>query len=135
MDEYKRKLEEIKKHPEKHRHVSYDSLVKCCTLSDGAIHCNLVEAHELYATHGDSGCDVLIGPCCCGKVHMYRPTEHTTINPDAVLDQLRVLFSEAGPRDIEHVLELFISLDTHILNGGSLPKDWESALKKGRRKE
>ncbi len=63
-------LEDIKTHPEQHRHT-FDGLHQCCTLN-GAIDMSLMEAHERYASLGMNGgrrCDVTSGPCSCGGWH------------------------------------------------------------------
>jgi len=50
------------------------------------------------------------------------------MDPDATLNRLREMFAEAGPHDVEEVLELFISLDTWLLKGGAPPKEWQTAF-------
>jgi hypothetical protein len=65
------RLQEIKEHPEKHRHHDLHALTACC-ISNGAIDTMLFEAHERYAPVGKNGgrnCDVISGPCSCGAWH------------------------------------------------------------------
>jgi hypothetical protein len=68
--EVRRRLEDIKTHPERHHH-SYEALTLCCMVN-GAIDMALSDAHEEYASLGTNGgrrCDVTRGPCSCGAWH------------------------------------------------------------------
>lgn len=63
-------LQEIKDHPEWHRH-DFNGLTACC-LINGAVDVSLMEAHSQYADIGINGgirCDVVDGPCVCGAWH------------------------------------------------------------------
>lgn len=67
---YEEKVQEIKEHPERHRH-NFDDLHRCC-FHDGAVDLGLMEAHQKYASLGTNGgvrCDVVSGPCACGAWH------------------------------------------------------------------
>jgi hexokinase len=64
------KLQEIKEHPERHRHT-FEELTSCCMHGD-ALDLQLMEAHAKYAPLGTNGgrrCDVSRGPCACGAWH------------------------------------------------------------------
>lgn len=67
---YDEKLQDIRNHPELHRH-SYEALVACC-FHGGALDSRLMEAHEKHSNLGTNGgvrCDVTSGPCACGAWH------------------------------------------------------------------
>lgn len=67
---FEEKLEDIKKHPENHRH-DFAGLQACCMVDD-AVDLKLIEAHEVFAPLGSNGwrrCDVTSGPCSCGAWH------------------------------------------------------------------
>lgn len=64
------KEEDIKQHPERHRHTM-DDLVGCCMV-DGVLSLMLMDIHHQYANVGVNGgrkCDVIEGPCACGAWH------------------------------------------------------------------
>lgn len=62
-------LQDIREHPEKHRHADLNDLTRCCFIN-GAIDLSLQEAHEgLCGQNGYSRCDVRSGPCSCGGWH------------------------------------------------------------------
>lgn len=66
----KKRIKEIKDHPENHRH-SFEGLTTCC-LVEGVLDMALMEAHEEYVSLGTNGgrrCDVTSGPCSCGAWH------------------------------------------------------------------
>ena len=63
-------LEDIKTHPERHRHT-FKELYECCVIG-GILRADLMEAHEFYAPVGRNGgrnCDVIEGACSCGGWH------------------------------------------------------------------
>lgn len=62
-------LEEIREHPELHRH-NFNELVRCCS-TDGATDLFLMEAHSQIGLgrNGGQNCDVRSGPCACGAWH------------------------------------------------------------------
>jgi len=69
MNAMEERLQDIRKNPDKHRHIDLNDLTRCC-ITDGAINTLLMEAHEgLTGTNGGRGCDVLSGPCACGAWH------------------------------------------------------------------
>lgn len=64
-------LEDIRKHPERHKHADLGQLQSCCVVN-GAIDLMAMEYHETYASQGTNGgkrCDVRTGPCSCGAWH------------------------------------------------------------------
>lgn len=64
------KLNDIKEHPECHRH-DFDALAQC-SMVNGALDIVLVDAHARYArvgTNGGRACDVTSGHCSCGASH------------------------------------------------------------------
>lgn len=69
--EVRKRIQDIKDHPEKHHHEDLNSLNRCCMVGD-ALDMALAEAHEEYAPVGYNGgraCDVRSGPCSCGAWH------------------------------------------------------------------
>ena len=63
-------LEDIKNHPERHKH-KYSELLSCCTINN-IIDFNLIEAHSEFVNLGTNGgvkCDTIEGPCACGAWH------------------------------------------------------------------
>ncbi len=65
-------LQDIKDHPENHRHKNLDELQNCCTDNNGVVHIHLIDAHSRFAPQGINGgvaCDVSEGPCSCGAWH------------------------------------------------------------------
>ncbi|KKM88898.1 hypothetical protein LCGC14_1254050 [marine sediment metagenome] len=67
---HEEKLKDIKDNPERHRH-SFQGL-QACSMHNGALDTQLVDAHETYASVGMNGgrrCDVVTGPCACGAWH------------------------------------------------------------------
>jgi len=67
---YNKKLDNIKKHPERHNH-SFIELQACC-LFEGTIDSALMDAHSEYIDLGTNGgvkCDTTSGPCSCGGYH------------------------------------------------------------------
>jgi len=65
------KLQDIRDHPERHRHHSFEDLHRCCFV-DGAIDLSLIDAHSQFINIGENGghrCDVTSGPCACGAWH------------------------------------------------------------------
>lgn len=63
-------LEDIKNHPERHRH-DFDGLYKCCAVN-GIVRPCLLKAHAQYVDLGTNGgirCDVVKGACSCGAWH------------------------------------------------------------------
>ena len=68
------KIEDIKAHPEKHRH-DYQGLIQCCFVN-GCINTMLMSSHSKHAPVGKNGgilCDVTEGPCSCGSWHGKAP--------------------------------------------------------------
>ena len=67
------KLQDIKDHPENHRH-SWAELQACCMTGD-AFNGGLMVAHEgLVKNEGvPLRCDVNEGPCSCGGWHLRDP--------------------------------------------------------------
>ena len=61
------RLQDIKDHPEKHRH-SWEGLQACC-ITDGAFNGALMVAHEGLIGSNGARCDVSEGPCSCGGWH------------------------------------------------------------------
>lgn len=61
------RLQDIKDHPEKHRH-EWGGLEACCFV-DGAIWSSIMEAHPPLGWNGGQKCDVTRGPCSCGAWH------------------------------------------------------------------
>lgn len=63
------KLDDIKNHPEKHRHYGLNELLRCCTVDNPThIDLRLMDAHD--GLLGPSRrCDVRSGPCSCGAWH------------------------------------------------------------------
>ena len=67
-EEVTKRLEDIKAHPENHRH-DFGSLTRCCMVN-GVMDLSIMEAHEgLLGSNGGVGCDVTSGPCACGAWH------------------------------------------------------------------
>lgn len=65
------KIQDIKNHPEQHKHRDIQELAACCA-EEGALNLAVMEAHQRYAPHGTNGgvrCDVDEGPCSCGGWH------------------------------------------------------------------
>ncbi len=63
-------IEDIKAHPDQHRHNA-DDLFKCCFI-DGALDLSVMDAHSQFVDLGSNGgikCDVVSGPCSCGAWH------------------------------------------------------------------
>lgn len=61
-------LQDIREHPEKHRH-DFDGLLRCSVIN-GTVDPRLMEAHEgMAGANGGSRCDVSRGPCGCGAWH------------------------------------------------------------------
>lgn len=54
----------------------------------------------------------------------YWPEPGEDTDPDKAVEALRELHASGGPPDFERAMSLFMALDTHIQNGGSLPVDW-----------
>lgn len=70
MTKSEEKVNDIKEHPERHRH-DFAGLQACCYV-DGAMDLRVMGAHETYASVGRNGgqsCDVTSGPCSCGAWH------------------------------------------------------------------
>lgn len=70
MTKAQKMVEDIKQHPEKHRH-DFAGLQRCC-LIDGALDMMVMETHSKYVVTGRNGsskCDVTSGPCSCGAYH------------------------------------------------------------------
>jgi len=70
MTNAQERVEDIKQHPEKHRH-DFAGLQRCCFI-DGALDMMVMEAHSQHAPTGSNGsskCDVTSGPCACGAYH------------------------------------------------------------------
>lgn len=67
------RLEDIRTHPERHRHA-YEELMACCFV-DGAIDCGIMQAHENVdlGENGGVKCDVWEGPCACSAWHHVDP--------------------------------------------------------------
>jgi hypothetical protein len=66
----KAKLEDIKNHPEKHRHTLEE--LHECSMNRGALDMLVWSAHEDMAPVGTNAgvrCDVVSGPCSCGATH------------------------------------------------------------------
>jgi hypothetical protein len=63
----KERLEDIRNHPEKHKH-SFEVLMDCCFV-DGAIDSEIMDAHPALGRNGGQKCDVTSGPCSCGAWH------------------------------------------------------------------
>lgn len=64
------RLQDIKEHPERHRH-SFEGLQRCC-MTKGHLDLELMEAHSRHAPVGTNGarrCDTTSGPCSCGAWH------------------------------------------------------------------
>lgn len=64
------KIEDIKNHPERHKH-DFEGLQQCCMV-DGALDCQIMDLHSQYVdmgTNGGTRCDVTKGPCACGAWH------------------------------------------------------------------
>ena len=63
-------LEDIKQHPERHRH-DLNGLTACYMIG-GAVDISLMDVHSQYVDLGTNGgirCDVVKGPCACGAWH------------------------------------------------------------------
>ena len=70
MSAVQERFEDIKNHPERHRH-DFSALHACCMVN-GVLDMKLFAAHEEYASLGTNGgvrCDVTSGPCSCGAWH------------------------------------------------------------------
>ncbi len=66
----KKKLSNIRNHPENHVH-SFEDLQTCC-INDGVIDMRVMDAHAEYVDLGTNGgvrCDTTSGPCACGAWH------------------------------------------------------------------
>lgn len=71
MNWEEKKIADIKKHPENHKH-SFGELQACCTTEEGAIDLSIMDAHSEYVDLGTNGgvrCDTTEGPCACGAWH------------------------------------------------------------------
>ena len=69
-DDHDVRIKDIKEHPERHQHVSFEALQRCCMIQASGIavlDLALMEAHE--GTGGSRRCDVRSGPCSCGAWH------------------------------------------------------------------
>lgn len=62
------KIEDIKKHPENHKHYGMNELSRCCMV-DGALDLYIMELHPAVGYNGGQKCDVSSGPCSCGAWH------------------------------------------------------------------
>ncbi len=63
-------VEDIKAHPDQHKHTNYE-LFQCCFI-DGALDLSVMDAHSQFVDLGSNGgikCDVVSGPCSCGAWH------------------------------------------------------------------
>jgi hypothetical protein len=47
------------------------------------------------------------------------------LGPDDALERLRELHAEGGPRDFEEAINLFMAIDSYLVQGGSLPPEWK----------
>lgn len=67
---YEERLEDIRMHPEKHRHT-FDELMACSTVGNTLVS-RLMVTHQIHARLGTNGgirCDVVKGACACGAWH------------------------------------------------------------------
>lgn len=67
---YEQVLEDIRTHPDNHRH-DFDELQRCCYIA-GAVDTRLMDAHGKFVNFGTNGgvrWDVHRGPCACGAWH------------------------------------------------------------------
>jgi len=46
------------------------------------------------------------------------------LSAEDALKRLRELHAEGGPPHFEEAINLFMAIDTFLLQGGKLPKDW-----------
>ncbi len=64
------KIEDIKSHPENHKH-SFEALRVCCMVGN-VLDTSVLDAHSEYVdlgTNGGTRCDTMSGPCACGAWH------------------------------------------------------------------
>ena len=69
-EKIKERLDDIKNHPENHRH-NFSGLQRCCQI-DGCFILILMDVHADSIDMGTNGgvrCDVTSGPCACGAWH------------------------------------------------------------------
>lgn len=66
---HKETLNDIREHPEKHKHRDLNEL-NACAFIDDALDLSVIEAHGgLHGYNGGVACDVSSGPCSCGAWH------------------------------------------------------------------
>lgn len=67
---YESVLQDLKDHPEKHKH-NWGDLAQCCMIG-GALDITLMDLHSQLVDLGTNGgvrCDTIKGPCACGAFH------------------------------------------------------------------